>query len=146
MAARGETSLPKLLQSMNPTLQPDTYVFGHIPAASDDDFQNVLRVLVSVPTQMLFRENEGWTAVVQEEVAQGIGLDHVFPCKKITLNVHSSLEAVAFMAAVATRLASEVACGINPVSGYHHDHLFVPVGKEHAVMEALKKLSSEQST
>ena len=43
----------------------------------------------------------------------------------ITLDVHSSLESVGFLAAVSARLA---AAGIpcNAVSAFHHDHLFVP--------------------
>jgi hypothetical protein len=36
--------------------------------------------------------------------------------------VHSSLDAVGFMAAVTTRLA-KINIGVNPVSGFYHDHL-----------------------
>lgn len=60
----------------------------------------------------------------------------------ITLNVHSSLEAVGFMAVIATKLA-EKGMGVNPVSGYYHDHLFVPVGREEEALRTLQKLSEE---
>ncbi|WP_414640799.1 ACT domain-containing protein [Archangium sp.] len=43
----------------------------------------------------------------------------------LTLSVHSSLEAVGFLAAVTTRLAAR-GISVNPVSAYFHDHLFVP--------------------
>jgi hypothetical protein len=59
----------------------------------------------------------------------------------ITLNVHSSLEAVGFMAAV-TNVLTEQKIGCNPVSGYFHDHLFVPLGREEDALAALTKLAS----
>jgi len=49
---------------------------------------------------------------------------------------------VGFMAAVTTRLAT-AGLGINPVSGFYHDHLFVPDGKEDRVVQMLKDLASE---
>ena len=67
----------------------------------------------------------------------------MFPCKKITLNVHSSLDAVGFLAAVTTRLAKDVRTGVNPVSGFYHDHLFVPVGSEDEVMRCLNMMAEE---
>jgi hypothetical protein len=60
----------------------------------------------------------------------------------ITLNVHSSLEAVGFMAAVSAKL-TEHGIGVNPVSGYHHDHCFVPLGKEQQAMKVLEELATE---
>lgn len=71
------------------------------------------------------------------------GLEYVFECRMITLNVHSSLEAVGFMAVVATRLA-EKGMGVNPVSGWWHDHLFVPVGREVEAIEVLRSLALEK--
>ena len=60
----------------------------------------------------------------------------------ITCEVHSSLEAVGFLAVVAKRLA-EVGMGVNPVSGFFHDHLFVPEGREGEAVEALRGLAGE---
>jgi hypothetical protein len=60
----------------------------------------------------------------------------------ITLNVHSSLEAVGFMAAISTKLA-ENGIGVNPVSGYYHDHCFVPLGKANEAMKVLQDLATE---
>lgn len=59
----------------------------------------------------------------------------------ITLNVHSSLEAVGFIAVVAQRL-KEIGVGVNPVSGFFHDHLFVPPGREEEVSNALRELAA----
>lgn len=60
----------------------------------------------------------------------------------ITCEVHSSLEAVGFLAVVAGRLA-ELGMGVNPVSGYFHDHLFVPEGREVEAVGALEGLRGE---
>jgi hypothetical protein len=54
----------------------------------------------------------------------------------LTLDVHSSLEAVGLTAAVSARLAAlGIAC--NVVAGYHHDHLLVPVGRADQAIDAL---------
>ena len=139
--ARGQTDLKQLIKSMNPSLHEETFVFGTIPAKSEADYSNVLKLFVGFPVQMLFREHEGWTVIVAENVAKEIQLQSIFPCRKITLNVHSSLDAVGFMAAITTKLTA-LNVGCNPVSGFYHDHLFVPVGKEGAVLEALKKMAA----
>jgi ACT domain len=60
----------------------------------------------------------------------------------ITLNVHSSLEAVGFIAYVAGKLA-ERGIGTNPVSGFWHDHVFVPVGREGEAMAVLEGIARE---
>ena len=60
----------------------------------------------------------------------------------ITLEVKSSLEAVGFMAEV-TRKLTERGIGCNPVSGFWHDHLFVPIGREEEAIVALGELTEE---
>ena len=60
----------------------------------------------------------------------------------ITLNVHSSLEAVGFMAVISAKLA-ENGIGCNPVSRFFHDHVFVPIGKEHEAVNVLEELAAE---
>ena len=67
------------------------------------------------------------------EEAEKHGIAHEFPCRMITLDVHSSLEAVGFIARIATELARR-GMGVNPVAGFHHDHLFVPEGREGEAM------------
>jgi hypothetical protein len=119
--APGITSLTSLLATMNPILQPGSYVFA-TASPSDTSFQE--RLLKSQHTfEMLFRESEGWTLIADQATVDAIGgLESAFPCKKVTLGVQSSLDAVGFMAAVTTRLAT-ARLGINPVSGFYHDHL-----------------------
>lgn len=80
---------------------------------------------------------------MKRESAEDRGLEFEFPSRMITLNVHSSLEAVGFMAVIATRLASK-GMGMNPVSGFYHDHLFVPEGREDEAIAELKSLVDEE--
>jgi len=126
---------------MSPILQPSSYVFATV-SPSDTSFQERL-LKPQHSFEMLFRESEGWTLIAEQATVDAIGgLESAFPCRKVTLGVHSSLDAVGFMAAVTTRLAT-AGLGINPVSGFYHDHLFVPDGKEDRVVQMLKDLASE---
>jgi hypothetical protein len=72
--------------------------------------------------------------------AEAAGLKTVFPCRMITLNIHSSLEAVGFLAALLPALAAE-GMGINPVSGFFHDHLFVPADRARDALRVLQALA-----
>lgn len=139
-SSQGILSLPTLLATMSPTLDQDTtYVFA--TTTETNPFTTIAQQPQSF--EMFFREAEGWTLIVEKADADKLGLDYTFPCKKITLNVHSSLEAVGFLAAVTTRLAQEVKIGVNPVSGFYHDHLFVPEGREGEVMSCLGRMVEE---
>lgn len=121
-------SLTVLLASLTATLHPKTFVFATVPCSQAP--------LYSLQVQMSFCETEGTTLILEKTSAELLSLDFVYPCKMITLNVHSSLEAVGFMAAITARLQAKC-IAVNPVSGFFHDHLFVAEGKE---MEALEEL------
>lgn len=142
MATPGISSLSTLLASMSPVLdENDTYVFATV---RKNPFTTIAHPDRPDDVEMFFREEEGWTLIVRRKHTEKLGLEETaFPCGKITLNVHSSLDAVGFLAAVTSRLAREVGVGVNPVSGFYHDHLFVPQGKEGAVMEVLRKMAEE---
>jgi hypothetical protein len=79
--------------------------------------------------RLVFQEAEGATLILLKTDAETYGLSYEFPCRMITLEIHSSLEAVGFLARITTALA-EHNMGVNPVSGFFHDHLFVPDGRE----------------
>ncbi|MDF2389248.1 ACT domain-containing protein, partial [Nostoc ellipsosporum NOK] len=108
----GETDLKTLLASMTPELRAGTYVFATLaPEARRPEGTDPI---------MVFREREGTTLVVTEEAASAAGLPASFRCRMITLNIHSSLEAVGFLAAITARLAA-AGMGVNPVSAFYHD-------------------------
>jgi hypothetical protein len=133
-AAPGETNLPKLLSTLKLTLSSETFVFVTLPGSK--------LPTPSLQIQMSFREAEGTTIITTQESANTYGIEYTFPCKMITLNVHSSLEAVGFMAVIAAKLAGK-GIGVNPVSGYYHDHCFIPLGKEDEAMKVLQDLAVE---
>ncbi|KAG0652730.1 hypothetical protein D0Z07_0755 [Hyphodiscus hymeniophilus] len=136
--APGETSLKALLSTLTTTLHPSAYVFINLPPTTP---------LSSIPPldkiQLLFHEpSEGLTLITTLGTATEHGFEYSFPCKMITLNVQSSLDAVGFMAVIATRLAA-LGMGVNPVSGFLHDHIFVPVGREEDAVRELGKLAED---
>lgn len=133
----GELSLAKLLATLTATLHKPTYVFCVI--------KDELKLPPFSEVEMLFRESssEGITVITTRDYAESHDLEWAFPCKKITLDVTSSLEAVGFIAVIATRLAKE-GMGVNPISGFYHDHLFVPEGRESDAMMILSEIAKEK--
>ena len=136
--AAGETSLQTLLSTLTVILHPATYVFLTLTNSQD---------VTSLPIPfndiiMSFRESEGLTLIVPLPIAVKQALDYQYRCRMITCNVHSSLEAVGFMAHIATKLA-EKGISVNPVSGYYHDHLFVPEDKAEQAVEILEGIREQ---
>ena len=123
----GETNLDVLLKSMSAELVDGVFVFVTVPTGAVPDGLNI---------RMMFQEAEGTTLILLKNDAEVAGLEYEFPSRMITLNIHSSLEAVGFMARIATALAAE-GMGVNPVAGFYHDHLFVPDGREQDALQVL---------
>ncbi|NNJ76077.1 MAG: ACT domain-containing protein, partial [Anderseniella sp.] len=112
----GEINLNALLKTLSAQLAEDVYVFVTLPDSA---------VPENIAARMVFQEAEGTTLILRKTEAEAFSLDYEFPCRMITLNVHSSLEAVGFIARIASELTKND-MGVNPVSGFFHDHLFVP--------------------
>lgn len=127
------SNIAQLLKSMSPKLSSQRYAF----ATTDQQTANKL----DCEPEMRFQEEEGVTLILREEDAIRLGLDHEFVCQRITLAVHSALEAVGFMAAISNKL-KEVGVPCNVVAGYYHDHLFIPIDKVNTAMAALDELSA----
>jgi len=134
MEAAPETDLARLLGSVAPELQPDVHVFATIAAGST--------VPDGLDPLLVLREEEGRTLVVTEEAAGRAGLAAAFRSRLITLTVNSSLEAVGFLAAVTGRLAAS-GIAVNPVAGFHHDHLLVPADRAGEALLVLAALAAK---
>jgi uncharacterized protein len=122
----GETDLQRLLSGLSPELSERPHAIRTQPANA------------SVPADaiMLFREAEGMTVIVP--VAEHDADEALWA--QITLRIHSSLEAVGMMAAIATTLtAHDIPC--NAVSAYYHDHIFVPWARRNNAIDVLSELA-----
>ena len=127
------TDLAQLLSSMSPRLDPRTFVFAK-GSASDPQASQAI---------MTFQEAEGLTLIVEATAAEG--LETMFRCRMITLEVHSALDAVGFLAHLLPKLA-EAGMGVNPVSAFFHDHLFVPEDRAEDAVAILKAVAAEAVT
>lgn len=132
----GETDLAALLRSMKAKLAPETYVFVT---------QKTAAIPAGVQPRMVFEEAEGTTLIISLDAAKAHQLPYEFPCRMITLDVHSALEAVGFIAKIATALAKHD-MGVNPVAGFYHDHLFVPADRADDAMLILSDMASAATT
>ena len=121
-----------LLSSMEPELQDGEFRYCTVPpgTAAPEGCHPVVTV----------SESEGTTLVLPAAEADKAGLAGDFRCSWITLTVNSALQAVGLTAAVAAALGrDDIPC--NVVAGFHHDHLFVPVERAAAAMNALRALA-----
>lgn len=130
MAAGGEIDLGRLLAELRPRLDERAFVFCNLPAAGLDD-------VVALAPVAVVAEEEGLTVVVEPWRAEDAGLSFSGRFARITLQVHSSLEAVGLTAAVAGRLA-ERGISANVVAGFFHDHLFVAWERREEAVEVLR--------
>jgi hypothetical protein len=115
---------------MEPELDPVRYAYGTLGGAEVPDPPEAL---------LVFREREGTTVIVPRTQAADLSAAGSFACERITLQVPSDLAAVGFLAAVTTALA-EAGIGVNAVSAFHHDHLFVPAGHGARALSVLRQL------
>jgi predicted N-acetyltransferase YhbS len=90
------------------------------------------------------REAEGLTVVMARDDAEALALPYDFVGAWITLQVHSSLEAVGLTAAVGAAL-TEAKISCNVLAGFHHDHLMVPVADADRALEVLHELARHES-
>lgn len=126
-----EANLSVLLKSMQPILREGDYVFCTVKQF--DHAQDLKPI-------GLFYEPEGLTLILPRQQADAAGLPYTSVFRMITLSVHSSLEAVGFLAAIASQLAAN-GISVNPVSAYYHDHLFIPAARANQAMQLLQELS-----
>lgn len=127
--------LQLLLASLDPSLADTAFTFASLPNA-------VMPEALRLEPVGVFSEPEGISVICPHELAERLGLPNAGAYRRITLDVHSSLEAVGLTAAVASRLA-EHGISTNMVAGYHHDHLFIPERDAVRAEQALRTLQAE---
>jgi hypothetical protein len=117
---------------MNPILNQGDYVFCTVENIDNFNMKNVLGS---------FKEKEGITIIITKENADLMGLTYTSIMSWISLEIHSSLEAVGLTAAFSKVLAeNNISC--NVVAGYYHDHIFV---MSHDAQKAILLLKTLQN-
>ena len=113
----GESDLSRLLAALDPQLHPERYSFSETssPILGDGDFAIV-------------REAEGLAL---------IGPDPAGEWARISLGIHSSLDAVGLTATLAARLA-EAGISANVVAALYHDHFFVQWDRRYEALDCLR--------
>lgn len=130
----GITEIQVLLKEMKPVLDRTDYVFSTKKCFQIDE------EIIALSPIATFLESEGMTVVVSKIKAEKHKLSYETIFNKITLEVHSSLEAVGLTAAISTALASRN-ISANVVAGYYHDHIFIPRDKADLALETLEGLT-----
>jgi hypothetical protein len=127
----GERDLGRLLAGMRPMLDrvPHGYAKAEVLPPGLVPFATV-------------SEEEGLTLVAPVQDLRRAGLDPGPPFARITLTVHSDLQAVGLTAAFARALADR-GLPANVIAGFRHDHIFVPWDSRDAAMAALRELSAQ---
>lgn len=133
----GETDLGKLLASLDPVLDTREFGYAYVPhgTALPDGFQPFGR----------FQEDEGVTLIAPAAELAAAGVAALTGLARITMMVHSSLEAVGMTAAMATAL-TRAGISANVVAAYHHDHIFVPWPRRDEAVAILRSLGQGGGT
>lgn len=127
----GESDLNKLIKGLSPKLNDGEYVFTSI---KNTELLNTSEVICT------FKEKEGFTLILERSRADQLGLRYNFIASWITLEVHSSLNAVGLTSLFTTELADNgISC--NVIAGYYHDHIFVSTKDSLKTLGILKHLS-----
>ncbi|ASM55716.1 hypothetical protein PNIG_b0057 [Pseudoalteromonas nigrifaciens] len=127
----GILAINELLKSMQPVLNQGEYIFCCLAGSLAD--------YVHLNPLATYAEEEGLTLILKAETADKAGITYEGKYSLITLNVHSSLEAVGLTAAVSAKL-TEHGISANVVAAFYHDHIFVQADKAHAALNALKEI------
>lgn len=130
---KGETNLSQLVKNLSPILNEGEYVFCSVKDISKID-RNI--------TVCEFKEKEGITIVLEQRKADDLNLHYSYVASWITLNVHSSLNAVGLTAIVSKELTKHnISCNI--IAGYYHDHIFVDTINSSKALNILIELTKK---
>ena len=128
----GIKELQTLLANVDPVLDERSFVFCTFPDFNSNDICRLNPI-------GMFQEKEGVTLIITKQKAIDSHIDYESVYKLISLNVHSSLDAVGLTAAFSAKLA-EKNISANVVAAYYHDHIFVPEEKAEQALMAICEL------
>ena len=142
--APGELNLAKLLESVQPILNPGEYLFIAVDDETLDRIPRAATLFEFKEYRCASHPHEGTTVVIERQQAARLGLKPMddYVASWITLKVQSSLEAVGLTAVFAKELA-DVGVSANVVAAYHHDHIFVHKRDRETARTALLALAEK---
>lgn len=130
-AVNQQRNLKSLLKKLSPKLYPQSYVFS------------IVKTLPSgISPIATFQEDEGLSLVLMKEQADALDLPYEGVFSRITLQVHSSLEAVGLTGLVASELAKN-RISANFIAAINHDHVFVPEKLKGEALNVLLSLAAD---
>lgn len=133
----GISDLATLLKEMSPRLSTEFFVFACV---TDEQ-----AILDHYKPWAVIREEEGTTVILPVDIANKLEIEYEGEYARITLTVHSSLQAVGLTAEVANALRNS-GISANIVAGFYHDHIFVPKEKAKETIESLRQYSAIKKT
>ena len=127
----GETDLGRMLATLVVRRWPGTVAYVAVDEGEAPDLDLQPRATIE--------EDEGTTLVLDTADATAAGLPFEGEWAWLSLEVHSSLDAVGLTAALSGALAG---AGIpaNVLAGYHHDHVVVPADRADEAVTVLHAL------
>ena len=129
-----EKKLERLLANLSPEMKQGDYVFCTT--------QKLPTNLNLMDIRCFFKEDEGYSMVIQKEIADSNNLDYHLITSWIELGVYSSLSAIGLTARVASALTEEgISC--NCIAAFHHDHLFIDKESAPRALGILQRLSKQ---
>ncbi|ATC97541.1 MULTISPECIES: ACT domain-containing protein [Pseudoalteromonas] len=129
----GETNLQLLIKNMRPLLQPQSYVFVSVSNVEAFDMDKVFARI---------NEPEGVTLVLTKQQAVEWQLEYASEFSLITLQIHSSLDAVGLTAAFSSALAKH-GISANVIAGFYHDHILVAKQDANKAIDVLETLAQQ---
>ena len=130
----GITNIQQLLKEMEPFLDDTEYIFTTL------NYFSLNEEIISLNPIATFIESEGITLVINRFTAEKHKIPFDVTFKKITLQIHSSLEAVGLTAAV-SKVLTENNISANVIAANYHDHIFVPKHKAELSLKVLQALT-----
>lgn len=124
-------NLKSLLKNLSPELYPQSYVFSIVKTLPP-----------GISPIATFQEDEGLSLVLMKEQADALDLPYEGVFSRITLQVHSSLEAVGLTGLVASELAKN-RISANFIAAINHDHVFVPEKLKGEALNVLLSLAAD---
>lgn len=133
----GETDLAAILDALTVSRRAGVFHVVAVAAAQAGGLG------VGSGIEALIREPEAVgetvTVVCDTEALERHGWSSAFDAAWLTIDVHTSMEAVGLTAAMSAALgAQQIPCNI--LAGFHHDHLLVPVDLADRAVDCLLSL------